>query len=102
MLPPAILSLALLPALCVSTQVYLHPPPRSPVLSASPALLAHHLGLEAYESLPLEASTGEIVLGGARTFVGEGQRDALLVSVDSRQPDGMLTVIFITRMSDYD
>ncbi|KAF8510249.1 hypothetical protein JB92DRAFT_3144444 [Gautieria morchelliformis] len=92
--PLAILSLASLPALCVSTQVYLHPPPRSPVQSASPALLAHHLGLEAYESLPLGASTGEIVLGGARTFVGEGQRDALLVSVDSRRPDDVIPQAF--------
>jgi hypothetical protein len=91
----ATLSLAFLPALCVSSgssEVYLYPTP-SPVQSVSLALLAHHFGLEAYESPPLEASTGQIALGGPRKFVGDGQRDALLLSIDASHPHGMSIVI---------
>ncbi|KAF8590191.1 hypothetical protein K439DRAFT_1657487 [Ramaria rubella] len=80
--------LAFLPALCASTtfssRVYLYPPTSESSRGQSgpsQTLLAQHLGLEAFE--PLVPSNGQTVLGETRTFVGEGNRDALMLSLDA-------------------
>lgn len=86
-----ILSLVLLPTICSASsaaQVYLHPHSASTDQAIAPhALLAHHLGLEAFESLPTGWS-GEIEMGGPHAFVGEGLGDAMLVLVDPGRPGG--------------
>jgi hypothetical protein len=108
MLP--ILSLALLglPALALSSasasasttaHVYLYPPtPRSAQSqSAGPAVLAQHLGLEAFESLSQKTPHSEVVLGNARPFVGEGGRDVLLVSIDAGHPEGLYPYVLVCK-----
>lgn len=97
----AILTLASLPALCVSVgsaEVFLYPTVPSPVHAGSLGTLAHHLGLEAFESL--ETLDGQTALGGARKFVADGQKDALLLSVDTNHPDRMSIIISVVPASN--
>lgn len=97
---PAILCLALLPTLCLSSgsvDVYLYPPAPSRPQPNGLAFLAYHLGLEAYS---VQESTGQIQLGAARPFVGEGRRDTLVVSVDANHPSGTPVIILVTSVSD--
>ena len=89
MLAPLLLGLLLSASLSQAIDVYLSPSSNSLRSSLSPAdasaALSRHLGLEQFESL-LDASS----LGHEERFVGQGPKNALLITMEESDVQGSL------------